>query len=92
MDKCPSFRKLVKESKNIEQNYCENGISYELRVVGETLPGTNYYVSTDGGVTWQRINALKTKYDFAPPGKNLKIKVELNSAATQIYSLVLLHS
>jgi len=70
----------------------ENADSYELRVVGETLPGTNYYVSTDGGNTWQSVGALKTKYDFTPPGQNLKIKVELNAAATQIYSLVLLYS
>ncbi len=68
-----------------------NAESYELRVVGETLTGTNYYVSSDGGTTWQDVIALKTLYNFSPPGQNLKIKITFNSADTQINSLVLLY-
>lgn len=64
---------------------------FEVRAVGDALPGTDYYVSTDNGVTWQQITALKTSQAAAPPGKNLKLKVELNSASTQVDSLALLY-
>lgn len=70
----------------------ENATQYELRASGETLPGTNFYVSSDGGNTWQSATSLKTLYDFSPPGISLKIKVVLNSASTQIKSLALLYS
>lgn len=65
---------------------------FELRVIGESLPGTSYYVSSDNGLNWQAITNLKTMYDFSPIGQNLKIKVILNSASTQIKSLALLYS
>lgn len=70
----------------------ENATGYELRVKGESIPGTNFYVSSDGGNTWQGITSQNTLYNFSPPGKNLKIKVEFNSASTQIKSLALLYS
>ena len=43
------------------------------------------------GITYQLLdqNTLKT---LSPPGANLRIKVEINSADTQIYSLVLLYT
>ena len=68
-----------------------NATLCELRVKGETIPGTVFYVSIDNGITWQSLS-LKTLKTLSPPGKNLKIKVELNSASTQIYSVVLLYS
>lgn len=68
-----------------------NATYYELRVKGETLTGNVYSVSTDGGNTWQSVVALKTMYAYSPPGQNLKIKVEINSADTQITSLALLY-
>lgn len=68
-----------------------NADYYEVRATGETLPGTDYYVSTDNGNTWQSVAAFKTIYSCSPPGKNLKVKVGLNSADTQINSLVLLY-
>ena len=62
----------------------------ELRIKGESIPGTIFYVSIDNGTHWQLVslNTLKT---LSPPGQNLKIKVELNSADTQIDSMVLLY-
>lgn len=69
-----------------------NATEYELRVTGESIPGTNFYVSVDGGVTWQTITNLKTLTNFSPPGKNIALKIILNSASTQIKSLALLYS
>ena len=68
-----------------------NATQCELRAIGESLHGTIYYVSQDNGITWQSIST-NTLFTFNPPGQNLKIKVELNSASTQIKSLALLYS
>jgi len=67
-----------------------NVTSYELRVKGEALPGTIYSISTDGGSTYQSINALNMAYSASPPGTNIKIKIVFASASTQIdaYSLL----
>lgn len=70
----------------------EIATQYELRASGESIPGTTFYVSSDGGVSWQTVTALKTLYNFTPPGQSLKIKVVFNSASTQIKSLALLYS
>jgi hypothetical protein len=70
----------------------QDATEFELRVIGESLPGTTYYVSSDNGLNWQEVTTLKTKYNFSPTGQNLKIKVILNSASTQIKSLALLYS
>ena len=75
-----------------ERTLDSNAESYEMRVKGETLPGTVYSVSSDGGNTWQGVDALKTRYSLSPPGKNLKVKVDINSADTQITTLALLYS
>ncbi len=63
---------------------------YEVRVIGEALVGTKYYVSVDGGITWPPATLLRTMYTFPAAGKNLKVKVTLNSANTQINTLVVL--
>lgn len=72
-----------------------NATYYELRAVGETLTEVVYEFSTDGGNTWQHgdtgVIVLKTSYECAPPGTNLKIKVNLNSADSQIDALCLLY-
>ena len=69
----------------------ESATYCEIRVKGQSIPGTLFYVSIDNGITYQSLDqsTLKT---LSPPGKNLRIKVELNSADTQIYSLVLLYT
>lgn len=69
-----------------------NATYFELRAVGESIIGTSYYVSTNGGSTWQQVDALKTYIAFNPIGNNLKIKVILNSVDTQIDSIALLYS
>jgi len=70
----------------------DNATSFELRVFGESLPGTTYYASSDAGVTWQEITSLKTKYAFNIPGKFLSLKIVLASASTQVSSAALLYS
>ena len=69
----------------------ENATFCEIRVKGQSIPGTIFYVSVDNGVTWQLLeqSTLKT---LSPPGTKLRIKVEINSADTQIYSVVLLYT
>ena len=69
----------------------EAATSCEIRVKGQSIPGTVFYVSIDNGISYQSLdqNTLKT---LSPPGANLRIKVELNSADTQIYSMVLLYT
>ena len=69
----------------------ENATSCEIRVKGQSIPGTLFYVSIDNGRTYQSLDqsTLKT---LSPPGANLRIKVEINSADTQIYSMVLLYT
>lgn len=66
-----------------------NATSCELRAKVNAI-GSNYYVSTDNGITWQSIS-LNTLLTLSPPGQYLKIKVELNSASTEIDSLCLLY-
>lgn len=67
-----------------------NATACELRVKGESLPGTLYYVSTDSGVTYQSIS-LNTSLTLSPPGPNLRIKIEINSASTLIDAISLLY-
>jgi hypothetical protein len=68
-----------------------NITSLELRAVGEYFAGATYYLSLDGGVVWTNVSAPKTVVKMTT-GKNLKIKVVLNSASTQIDSLAILYS
>ena len=70
---------------DIDANYCE------LRVKGETIPGTIFYISTNNGATYQSISK-NIKEELSPPGKNFRIKIELNSASTQVYGVALLYS
>jgi len=76
----------ISSPNNLDFNatYCE------LRVSGESLVGTDYWVSTDGGTTWQSITP-NTLNELSPFGPNLKIKIGINSASTQIDSIVLLY-
>lgn len=67
-----------------------NATSAELRVSGTSLSGTTYYLSSDNGVDWDEITP-NTKLTFTIGGPILRIKVILNSASTQIDSLVMLY-
>lgn len=67
-----------------------NATAGEIRVVGNTISGTVFSVSTDSGVTFQTMS-IDTAVNFSPPGQNLKIKIELNSSETQIQSIGLLY-
>ena len=69
-----------------------NATNFEFRVIGENLTDADYFVSTTAGSIWQPINDLKTYKTFSPVGKNLKIKIVLNSATSQVDSVSLLYS
>jgi len=69
----------------------KNVAAVELRVNGETLPGTTYSVTTDGGITFQTISSLNTQVNMSPPGKKIKTKITFASADTQITSYALLY-
>lgn len=68
-----------------------NVSAFELRIRGGAIPGTECYVSIDGGNRWQVVSNLNTSYDSFPSGINLKLKIVLNSASSQIDSLALLY-
>lgn len=69
----------------------DNVTECEIRVKGQSIPGTIFYISVDNGITYTELTQSTLKA-ISIPGKNLRIKVEINSADTQIYSLVLLYS
>ena len=62
----------------------DNVSSFEVRASGNSLPGTVYYVSLDGGSTYQTIDALNTEQTSSPPGNSIRFKVDLNSASTEV--------
>lgn len=67
-----------------------NVVSCELRIKGDALVGTTYFISIDAGTNWQSIvpNTLK---NLAPIGPNLRIKVQFASTTTEIDALSLLY-
>lgn len=68
-----------------------NLTAFDLRVNGDNIVNNLYWLSTNGGLTWQSFSALKTKYTASIPGTNIMIKVQINSATTLIDSLALLY-
>lgn len=64
----------------------ETANQIELRINGEALPGTSYEISTDGGSNFQELSGTNTAYVTNPPGKNIQLKIILNSSSTQINS------
>lgn len=76
------------ESKSIVS---ANNITHvHLKVKGESLPGTNYWVSVDDGLSWEAIDP-DVELAVGGIGTHLRVKVELNNTATQIDSLALLY-
>lgn len=61
----------------------------EFRVKGEKILGTDFFISADNGAIYNKITSKTSK---TISGRNLRIKVKLNSESTQIYSMVLLFS
>lgn len=73
------------------RNLSEDATKCEIKVVGDSLPGTKYYISSDGGLTWQRL-LVNTLTAMKTLSQVLQIRVNLSSASTQIKSLALLYS
>jgi len=62
----------------------------QIIVTGSGLEGTEYWLSNDNGISYESIdkNELLT---FSSTGKQLKIKIKINSATTQLDSLCILY-
>ena len=60
-----------------------------LKVVGDALSGTKYYISTDDGINFNEV-ALESKVTVTA-GKSLRVKINLNSASTLIDSFVVMY-
>ncbi len=70
----------------------ENASNFEFRAIGSNISDVDYFVSTTAGSIWQPVNELKAYRTFSPVGKNLRIKVVLNSSFSQIDSVSFLYS
>ncbi len=60
-----------------------------IKVIGDNLSGTEYFISTDNGETYQQVS-LETKTGITA-GNQLRLKIELNSASTLIDSVAVLY-
>jgi len=61
----------------------------ELRMVGSNIASAQLFVSVDGGTVYNSVLSGETTI---PTGKDIKIKVVLNSATTQVTGISLLYS
>jgi len=68
----------------------EDITAVHLKVIGDTLAGTQYFISTDNGDTYTEVN-LETK-TFVTAGTQLRVKVILNSTSTRLDSLAVLYT
>jgi hypothetical protein len=68
----------------------ENITRVHVKVIGDALSGTIYYISTDDGNSYELIT-LETSQLLTSPGKNLRLKIVLNSANTLIDSVAVLY-
>jgi len=64
--------------------------SVEIRVLGESLKDTNYYVNADGTNTFQKIT-LDTETQVTNSGKKLRFRIEFNTATARVRSAVVLY-
>ena len=60
-----------------------NVTTCEVRAKGSQIEGTTFFVSVDNGITWQSL-AINTPKTLDPQGINLRAKIQINSASTQI--------
>lgn len=63
----------------------------ELRASGDSISGTKYYFSTDEGNTWEEITSLKSLMSVSG-GENIQLRIEINSASTQIKAWGILYN
>jgi len=61
-----------------------------IKAIGDALSGTVYHISTDNGDTYETV-ALETETVLTTAGKNLRLKVVLNSASTLLDSIAVLY-
>lgn len=87
---------IIKLSSGVEGTFTaaktasEDVTKVHLKVIGSTLVGTVYKISTDGGENYQTI-VPDAETTLVLTGLNLNLRVEINSAGTEIDSLALLY-
>jgi len=64
--------------------------SIEVRVIGESLTGTNYYINAEGTNTWQQVT-LDTDTTVNTPGVKLRLRIEMTTTTTRVSSAVILY-
>ena len=69
-----------------------NPTAFELRSSGVELNNILIYISIDGGTVWTRISQLNQDKTITVTGKDLRIRVDFNTATAQLDSLALLYS
>jgi len=57
--------------------------SVHIKASGEAIPGTVFYISVDNGITWETVS-LDANYTLLSTGRNPKLKIDINSAGTQL--------
>ena len=66
-------------------------VSYvEVRVIGDNLTGTTYYISADGTNNWQQIS-LNTQTEVTSKATSLRLRIRLTDTTTRIKSAVVLY-
>ena len=64
--------------------------SVEVRVVGESLSGTRYYINAEGTNVWQQVT-LDTATEVDTKGVKLRLRIELTTTTIRIPSAVILY-
>ena len=68
-----------------------NVTGVDMKTVGDSLAGTKIRLSVNGGITYTQIWGEGLK-EIVPLGRNLRIRVDISSANTQIKSMALLYT
>ncbi len=64
--------------------------SIEVRVIGESLSGTSYYINADGTNNWQQVS-LNENTEVTNKGTRLRLRTAITSTTTRISSAVILY-
>ncbi len=77
---------MISQVKEVDDNITK----ISLQLVGEALSGTKYFIDVDGTNTFTQQISPNVEETVDNPGKELKLKIELNSISTAIDAAVLL--
>ena len=64
--------------------------SVHVKVLGESLDGTKYFVNAEGTNSWEEIN-LEEETEVENKGKKLRFRIEFTSTSTRVSSAVVMY-